>query len=500
MSMKDATETGSPGTDGNDPAPATPRGLGAWLQRLMLGPDETIATSPQLRAQFAQVEAAGVSLAFWVRAAAMAAVSGWIALRTPTMAAIYYIAIALVIVLSGLVQARLAKSPTPRRNLWRFGLIVFDCALITLAIMAPNPSMAPDWPIAMQLRLGNFGFLLIVLLLSGLTFSPYTVLVTGVALVSTWSIGIAVILGLPETFTVPPESFYAIGETGLILPVLLDPNYISTDLWAQQVVLATILTLILATIAIRSRRLASRQVRLAHERANLSRYFSPNLVHQLAMSGEDVSPPSQHQAAVLFVDLVGFTRLCEQLSPADTLRLLQSYYRRTADTVFDHNGTLSKYIGDAVMATFGIFEPDGKAATRALDCALALVDSTDRWNAKRQESGRFPIAIGIGLHYGDVLVGDVGDVRCREFAVLGTTVNTAARVERETRRLDRRLVITEPMATAVRAEDGSDRLDRLDRFEDLGIHALRGREDPVRLFGTRPLVTPAVAPGLIDHS
>ena len=454
------------------------------LWRAALGTRDGTDASPRLREQFEQVEASGLRLAYWFRAVSMLAACLWIMARAPILATVHYLAIAAVIVLSGYAQALLARRNTRPRHVARYALILFDAALVTAAILLPNPAIPPDWPIAMQLRLGNFGFLLILLLLSGLTFSPATVLATGLSLAVCWSIGIGVILMQPGIVTVSREFLYSMTDVGEVLGLFLNPDFVSEVIWAQQIVILAILTLILAAIAVRSRRLANRQVRLAQERANLSRYFSPNLADALASSGETITQPKQHEAAVLFVDLVGFTRICEHLSPEDTLRLLQSYYSRTARTVFDHNGTLTKYIGDAVMATFGIMERDGRPATRALACAHTLLETTQRWNDKRREAGRFPIAMGIGIHYGGVLVGDAGDDRCREFAVLGSTVNLAARVERETRRLDRALIVTDDMVAAVRREGTAARLHGL---QDLGLHAVRGRDLTIRLWGCQRL-------------
>lgn len=453
----------------------------AW--RAIAEPYAGMDALPTLQAQFEQVEAAGVRLAHWFRAISMLIACTWILARAPILSALYYITIAAVLVASSYAQSVLARSGARRHVLARYGLILFDAALITAAVLLPNPTVPYDWPIAMQLRLGNYEFLLMFLLLAGLTFSPATVLATGASLGVCWSIGMTLILMRADVFTVSLDALYTINNVDSVLELMLNRHYVSAVVWAQQIVILTILTGILAAIAVRSRRLASREVRLAYERANLFRYFSPNLARTLATAGEAIAHPKQHSAAVLFVDLVGFTRMCEQLAPDDSMTLLQSYYRRSAQAVFEHQGTLNKYIGDAVMATFGIFEQDPQPASRALACAYELLDEMRRWTEKRQAAGRSAILVGVGIHYGEVLVGDAGDDQCREFAVLGSTVNIAARVERETRRLHRALIVSDALAAAVAAESGT----LPDGLDDLGRHPLRGLDDPVRLWGGPPL-------------
>ncbi|MCA8934531.1 MAG: adenylate/guanylate cyclase domain-containing protein, partial [Rhodospirillaceae bacterium] len=342
----------------------------AW--RAVVAPYGGIDGSPILQAQFEQVEATGVRLAHWFRAVSMLVACSWILARAPILSALYYVGIAAVLVASGYVQSVLARRGVRRHALARYGFILFDAALITTAVLLPNPTVPYDWPIAMQLRLGNYEFLLIFLLLAGLTFSPATVLATGASLGVCWSIGMTLILMRADVFTVSLDALYTINNVDSVLELMLNRHYVSAVVWAQQIVILTILTGILAATAVRSRRLASREVRLAYERANLARYFSPNLARTLATAGEALAHPKQHSAAVLFVDLVGFTRLCEQLAPDDSVTLLQSYYQRCAGTVFAHQGTLNKYIGDAVMATFGIFEQEPRPATRALACAHDL--------------------------------------------------------------------------------------------------------------------------------
>jgi len=114
--------------------------------------------------------------------------------------------------------------------------------------------------------------------------------------------------------------------------------------------------------------------------------------------------------AVLFADIRGFTRLSESLGTEATIELLTEFHERFTRIVFEHGGTLEKYIGDAVMATFGTPSRGVDDAGRALQCAWHLADETHHWSREREIRGRAPVSLGIGVHYGEAGLGSIGDV------------------------------------------------------------------------------------------
>lgn len=187
-------------------------------------------------------------------------------------------------------------------------------------------------------------------------------------------------------------------------------------------------------------------------RANLARYFPPNLVEMLAAADEPFGPARAQPVAVLFADIVGFTSLAEAMPPEAVFALLREYQRRLAAAVFEAQGTLDKYTGDGVMATFGTPEPRPDDASRALRCARAMLASIAAWNRERAGA---PIRLAVGLHYGPALLGNIGSERRLEFAVIGDTVNVASRLERLARPLDAGLVVSADLVAAVRRESGA---------------------------------------------
>jgi PAS domain S-box-containing protein len=218
-------------------------------------------------------------------------------------------------------------------------------------------------------------------------------------------------------------------------------------------------------------------------RANLSRYFAPNMVELLAASDEPFGPARHQEIALLFVDIVGFTRLCSE-APAETVfDLLRAFLKRMAACVFECAGTLDKYTGDGMMATFGTPEPGERDATRALRCANAMRREMAAWNEALRADGREPIEIAIGAHFGPALLGNLGSERRLDFGVVGDTANVANRLEKLARPLSAELVVSEALVDRVRLESG-DAAPELAGLVRLGPRRLRGRDAPVPVWVT----------------
>jgi class 3 adenylate cyclase len=136
------------------------------------------------------------------------------------------------------------------------------------------------------------------------------------------------------------------------------------------------------------------------------------------------------------------------------------------------------------MATFGTPRPGPRDATNAVAGACAIVRGINRWNRERGEGDRRPIRIGVGLHYGEATLGNVGSERRFEHTVVGATVNLASRIENLTRKLDIALLVSEAVIEAVKRE-GGDAV--LAGFRDLGAHTIRGHKKRVTLWGMTAL-------------
>jgi adenylate cyclase len=224
--------------------------------------------------------------------------------------------------------------------------------------------------------------------------------------------------------------------------------------------------------------------RAAAERArtNLSRYFSPNLVDLLADRDEPLGALRRDTIAVLFVDIVGFTNTAEEMPPEAVAALLRAFHERMTAQIFACGGTVDKYIGDEVLAVFGLPHATPHDAANALDCADRMIAALAEWNRERAQIGEAPLAIGIGLNYGPAVIGDVGGGQSLSFTVIGDTVNTASRLQRLTRVLETPLVAADAVVAAVRADTSPNGAAVLAKLRDEGAQSLRGRSGMVQTW------------------
>ncbi len=266
-----------------------------------------------------------------------------------------------------------------------------------------------------------------------------------------------------------------------VISTFLDPNAVALTRLSNQIVFLVLVTVILTLTVWRSRRLVRRQVAAEAQRTALSRYFSPNIVRELSTSNQALDQPAVQRVAVLFADMVGFTAISERLAPKALVHLLRDFHGRLAETAFGHDGTVDKYLGDAIMVHFGTPHPQEDDPVRALACAADMVAEIERWNSERARAGEAPIGIGIGVHFGEVIVGNIGDARRLEYTVLGDTVNVASRLEHLTREIGASLVVSNDLIRAVRAI-GADPLDLVPDLRRKQDHNVRGRREPVAIW------------------
>ena len=169
----------------------------------------------------------------------------------------------------------------------------------------------------------------------------------------------------------------------------------------------------------------------AKTRGQLSRFLPPHVVDQMVQGkGEAIVKGGREcHASVLFCDIRGFTSMSEQAGgPQDIVDLLNDYFERLVEVVFKRHGVVDKYIGDALMAHWGTLQHDEDPTFNAVAAAIEFRDSIREFNREREEEGRLPIGMGVGVNTGDLVAGYMGAKRRLEYTVIGDTVNTASRL------------------------------------------------------------------------
>jgi adenylate cyclase len=165
---------------------------------------------------------------------------------------------------------------------------------------------------------------------------------------------------------------------------------------------------------------------------DLSRFFDPGVANRIRTAAMSIKAGEGElrDVAILTVDLRGFTRLSVDLAPDEVMKLLQDYQGRVCPLIVSNGGSIDKFLGDGILASFGAVAPSTSAAADALRAADAVIDAADRWASERKAAGLSPLAVGLALASGRVVFGAVGDGERLEFTVIGDAVNFAAKLEK----------------------------------------------------------------------
>jgi len=447
-----------------------------WARRMRLA-----RLSAEHRAAFRSAEVEGLALAFWARAVAVVAIAVLISADGGFQAVGYYYALLGAALGLAAIQFLAARRGWPPLTFYLWASV--DVALVVGAVILPNPFDPGDTvPAVARFHFDNVLYLAVLVAFYALSFSARLVLWVGGTVIAAWLLAAFWALGeptlLPPVATIPSWTGSA---TENRLAALADPYALGGFTLAKQVLLLGLVTGTLALAVARARRLVSRQAEAERERANLARYVSPNAAGFAQRPGR--GEPRRATAAMLFVDIVGFTGLAEAQTPEQAVGLLQDFFTRITPCVADAGGTLDKYLGDGLMASFGLPEAGKRDAVAALACARAMDKAINRWNVERLRAGEPPVRIGIGLHWGPVLLSEIGGPGRGEVATLGDTVNVASRLQEAARGLGVEIVLSGAMRWAVLSQGELDEtIALLDGFASCPPVTLRGRSQPIEIW------------------
>jgi adenylate cyclase len=229
-----------------------------------------------------------------------------------------------------------------------------------------------------------------------------------------------------------------------------------------------------AAVAVERARLNQKIVAEEKKRERLGRFLSPQVAARILShsdsQGIGLGSPEVREVSVLFADIVGFTSMSEKMSPSVVALLLNDYLSRMTDVIFRYEGTLDKYIGDAIMAVFGAPLDMPDHAERAIRTALEMRDRLIEFNNERREGPT--LRIRIGINSGKAVAGEIGSVNKMEYTVLGDTVNTASRLESS---------VAKPMMVVV-GENTYEAVKGLFEVRALGKVTLKGKAIEVTVY------------------
>lgn len=218
-----------------------------------------------------------------------------------------------------------------------------------------------------------------------------------------------------------------------------------------------------------------------------ARYVSQQVLDSVIHSGAvPLLEGVRRRITVLFCDIRGFSTMSEHMQPEEVVQLLNEYFECMVEIVFRHKGTLDKFLGDGLMVIFGAPQEDAYQEEHAISAAVEMQRQVNMLREKWQLQGRAPIRIGIGIHSGTAIVGNIGSTQRMEYTAIGDTVNVAARLESATKELGADILVSEYTWSAIRGAFS---------FRKLGPIRVKGRKAAVQVYAAEPeAVAQDVAP------
>ncbi|MBW7876308.1 MAG: adenylate/guanylate cyclase domain-containing protein [Candidatus Cloacimonetes bacterium] len=211
---------------------------------------------------------------------------------------------------------------------------------------------------------------------------------------------------------------------------------------------------------------------------SINRYVGPEVTSHILSTGDLKLGGKETEVAILISDIRNFTRLSETMEPSDVMSLLNEYFAEAVSEIQSQGGVVNKYIGDSVLAIFGAPLPLLRPADMAVRAAIGMQMRLEEWNRERKKKGLLSIQTGIGIHYGPVVVGNLGSRNRLEYTVIGDTVNVASRIESMTKVLGASIVISD-VTEKLLGEEVRKSV-RLKAFHNLKI---KGKSSPSKLWG-----------------
>jgi adenylate cyclase len=224
-------------------------------------------------------------------------------------------------------------------------------------------------------------------------------------------------------------------------------------------------------------------------KSTMARYMDPGLADRLLAGGGEALGGQSVEATVLFSDIRSFTTLTEELGAQGTVALLNEYFTIMVNCITLEGGMLDKFIGDAIMAEFGIPIPHGDDPDRALRAAIAMITELRALNARRQQRGQKPILMGVGLNTDTIVSGNIGAPKRMDYTVIGDGVNLASRLESACKEYSAQILISEFTHRKLKGTYRSREIDRV---------IVKGKTEPIGVYEVLEFHTEETFPNLSE--
>jgi len=227
-------------------------------------------------------------------------------------------------------------------------------------------------------------------------------------------------------------------------------------------------------------------------KSTMARYMDPGVADQLLAAGEgdDIMGGKSSEITVLFSDIRSFTTITESLGAQGTVKMLNEYFTIMVDCITRHGGMLDKFIGDAIMAGFGLPISYEDNEDRAVKAAIGMITGLWEWNEVRVARGQEPLDHGVGLNTGLVVSGNIGSPKRMDYTMIGDGVNLAARLESACKQYSARILISEFTRAKLKGTY---------RLRDVDLVIVKGKTQPVGVYEVLDYHTETSFPNLMDN-
>jgi adenylate cyclase len=420
---------------------------------------------------FLRAEQSGLRLAIIGRTVALLLLGIWlISTRADDPArALGYVLVLSVFAALGLAHYKLIGTRFDQR--WvKYVFITLDVAIVS-ALVATQPLFpsAADLPAVMTFRAPVFPFYFVILGVAAFSLSPTMVMWTGIAGAIGWLLAFrhsaSMVDGVRNWSDIPDNP-----TAEQIMAIVLDPKFGGGGGRIQEAVLLAVVAFLIGVVMWRARATLKRQLEAERDRATLSGIFGrfvPQAIVDAMVAGRGALAPVEREATVLFADIAGFTAMTERLGAARTVEILNVYFDEVTRIIGAHNGIVTQFQGDGVLATFNVPIEDPNHVSNAFQAAEEILACA----AARKYAGE-RIGVRIGLNTGSVVAGNVGGGGRQSYTVHGDAVNLAARLEALCKEHGTSLLISTATAKALPGA----------KLVPVGSIAVRGLAEPVAVY------------------
>ncbi len=328
----------------------------------------------------------------------------------------WVLAVYLVLTLIRVVWSHMRRLPD-----WSLALSVFfDMALLMGLIWSFHIQYMQ--PASFYLKSPTLLYVFIFIALRALRFDPRFVLLAGVVASLMWGLMVLYVIYADPSDSMITRDYVAYMTSN---SVLIGAEF-------DKIISILVVSLIIAIALLRGRRLLVRAVAEQAAAQELSRFFAPEVAARIKVADQTITAGSGElrPAAVMNLDLRGFTPISQRIAPDEVMALLSDYQRRLVPVIRAHGGSVDKFLGDGIMATFGAVRPSGSYAADALRALDAVMDEAARWRRARRDKGEVAPEVNGAVASGPVVFGAVGDQDRLEYTVIGDAVNLAAKLEK----------------------------------------------------------------------